>query len=156
MGLTQVVLWIHALCGVAWIGACASFVLAAAALSGEPGELREFALRSAPRINRVCLVLACAIPLTGIGNLFFAARARGYRLPGEFIGILGGKLALFAVMALLLWTAWDSGNALGAKTQDKVDEAADADTVRRLMKLYGLSVGAGALALALGVWLSGT
>jgi hypothetical protein len=156
MALTQVVLWIHALCGVVWVGALASFVLAAAALSGEGGELREFAVRAAPRINRVCLVLACAIPLTGTGNLIFAARARGFALPREFIGIVSAKIALYAVMALLLRTAWHAETALRAKVTAEAGSTAETVEIRYLMKLYGFSVGAGALALGLGLWLSGT
>ena len=156
MALTQVVLWIHALCGAVWVGTCASFVLAGVALSGEGGELREFAMRAAPRINRVCLVLACAIPLTGSGNLIFAARARGFELPREFIGILSAKIALYAVMALLLWTAWRAETALRARVTAAAGNAAEAVEIQRLLKLYGFSVAAGALALGLGLWLSGT
>lgn len=156
MGLTQAVLWIHALCGVAWVGACASFVLAAVALSGERGELREFAIRTAPRINRVCLVLACAIPLSGTGNLIFAARARGFALPREFIGILSAKVALYAVMALLLRTAWSAETALRAKLAAEAGNAAETVEIHKLMKFYGFSVAAGALALGLGLWLSGS
>lgn len=155
MGLTQVVLWIHVLCGVAWVGACASFVLAATALSGEPGELREFTLRTAPRINRICLPLACAMPLTGTCNLIFAARARGLVLPREFIGILIAKIVLYIAMALLLWAAWQSEGALRARADDAGD-ASNTGAIRKLVKLYGLSVGAGAFALGLGLWLSGT
>ena len=62
-----IVLTVHVLCGVLWVGTCASFILAASAMNRESDEWREFALKAAPRINRINLVLACAIPLTGSG-----------------------------------------------------------------------------------------
>ena len=47
-------------------------------------------------------IFALVIPLTGIGNLIYAARMRGDALPPEFIGLLAAKITLFAAMALAL------------------------------------------------------
>jgi hypothetical protein len=148
-----VILWVHVLCGVAWIGVCASFVVAAAALGGEPGELNALTLRAAPRINRLSLPVATLIPLTGMGNLIFVARTRDFILPSEFVGILSAKILLYAVMALALWRAWGL-EATIARSLPKSQMVAMVD-VRKLMMLYGLIIGAGTLALALGLWLSG-
>ncbi len=156
MGLIQAVLWLHVLCGVAWVGMCASFVLAATALHAEPEELRSFASRTAPRINRILLLMAFVMPLTGIGNLVFAARARRFALPGEFVAILAAKVALFTAMALLLWRAWRAEAVLCANTANSGSRVAMRDEIRALTRLYGFSVAAGALALGLGLWLSGT
>jgi hypothetical protein len=157
MALKTVVLWIHALCGVALVGVCGSFVLAAAALSAETKECHDFAVRSAPRIGRLCVVIACVIPLIGICNLVFAARARGATLPTEFVGILAAKIALFTAMAFAIRAASraESAMRIGFPTGDDGDHET-AGQIRRLMTLYGLTMAMGAIALALGLWLSGT
>jgi uncharacterized membrane protein len=154
MGLRSIILWIHALCGMVWVGASASFVIAAAALSGESSELSRFATAAAPRINRIGAILALVIPLTGIGNLVYAARADRYVLPPEFVAILVAKITLFAAMAVALAAAWRAENAMRAEAA--VDSARAAANVGKLMRLYGLIIAMGAVALGLGVWLSGT
>jgi hypothetical protein len=146
-------LWVHVLCGVAWVGVCASFVVAAAALGGEPGELNALALRAAPRINRLSLPVATLIPLTGMSNLIFVALARNFILPFEFVGILSAKILLYAIMALASWRAWKA-EATIVSGLPKSQMMAMVD-IRKLMMLYGLIIGAGMLALALGLWLSG-
>jgi hypothetical protein len=151
-----VILWVHVLCGVVWVGACATFILAAAALAGEPNESYAFAIRSAPRINRLCVPMAIAIPITGIGNLLFAIQARGLVLPAEFVGILAAKVGLLAVMALGLLSAWRAAGILkGQSAIETVDSRCGAN-VRRIMASYGFIVVAGIAALGLGLWLSGT
>ena len=102
MPVASIVLTIHVLCGVLWVGACASFVLAASALNRESGEWREFALKVAPRINRINLMLACAIPLTGLGNLYFAGRVlRGLKFSSRSSSAYwpSAKVVLFIAMA---------------------------------------------------------
>lgn len=154
MTLVSVVLWVHALCGVLWVGACASFVLAAAALSAETAQWREFALRTAPRINRIALAIAGMIPLTGIVNLGFAVAARGFALPAQFVAVLICKIALYAAMALLLRAAWATEPALRSGFANENDSAAS--QIRKLMTLYGATAALGTLALGLGLWLSGS
>ena len=153
MPVASIVLTIHVLCGVLWVGSCASFVLAASALNRESGEWREFALKVAPRINRINLLLACAIPLTGLGNLYFAGRARGFRFPAQFSELLSAKVVLFIAMALALTAAW---SAEGAMSRDQKAGSIDVSASRRLVRLYGITVALGTIALALGLWLSGT
>ncbi|HUN58926.1 MAG TPA: hypothetical protein VMU41_12495 [Candidatus Binataceae bacterium] len=149
----SIVLTVHVLCGVLWVGACASFVLAASALNRESGEWRDFALKVAPRINRINLVAACAIPLTGLGNLYFAGRARGFKFPPQFIGVLAAKIVLFVVMAAALLAAWTAESSM---LPQGPDGSIDARASRRLVRLYGIMVALGTVALALGLWLSGT
>lgn len=154
MALRTVILWVHVLCGVVWVGASANVALAAVALSGEPEEWARFATRSVPRINRVCVVAASVIPVTGIANLGFVARAHRGALPAAFVAILSVKVALFAAMAGVLWAAWGAGSSMeGGSGSSGGDVAAG---VRKLIALYVTIVILGAMALGLGLWLSGT
>jgi hypothetical protein len=151
-----IILWLHILCGVGWVGACATFVLAAGALSDEPDESHAFALSVTPQINRLCLGMAIVIPITGIGNLLFVAEARGSGLPDEFVGILAAKVALFLIMVLALSGACRLVAVLKNQPPAGISESRGAFTIRRIVALYKLIVGAGIIALGLGLWLSGT
>jgi uncharacterized membrane protein len=153
MPVASIVLSVHVLCGVLWVGSCASFVLAASALNRESGEWRDFALRVTPRINRINLLAACVIPLTGLGNLYFAGGPRGFKFPPQFIGVLSAKIVLFLAMAAALAAAWSAEASMHPKEPEcKIDARAS----RRLVRLYGVTVAMGVVALALGLWLSGT
>ena len=154
--IRAVILWVHVLSGVVWVGVCATFILAAAALAGEPNESYAFALRAAPRINRLCVPMAIAIPITGIGNLLFATLTRGSVLPAEFLGILAAKVGLLAFMALGLLGAWRAVAILRRQSAMGATESRYEVNVRRIVASYGLIVGAGIAALGLGLWLSGT
>jgi hypothetical protein len=156
MMIRAVILWLHVVCGVVWISACATFVFAAAALTGEPDEAYAFALRVVPQINRLCSPLAVVIPITGIGNLFFAARARGSALPAEFIGILAAKVALFAIMALGFFGARRAALKFQELSPMGVHKSPYPVSFRLIMAWYGTIVAAGIVALGLGLWLSGT
>jgi putative copper export protein len=154
MVIRAVIVWVHVLCAVLWVGACAVFVITAAALTGEPAESHALAIRTAPRINRVSVPLAILIPLTGLGNLFFAVRTHGLTLPAEFIVLLAAKVILLAVMIMASWSAWRTV----AMLQEKSDGGAtmsDGAELRRLTALYGITGIAGTIAMALGLWLSG-
>src|SRR5437588_1741959 len=140
--MKSVILWVHVLCAVAWVGACATFVVAAMALSSEPAERSLLASRAAPRINRLCRPLAIMIPITGIGNLFFAARERGEHLPAEFVGILTAKLALLVIMALALWRAGRAAQSIGNEPVAAGDDRIG-DSMRELITFYALIMGAG-------------
>jgi hypothetical protein len=149
MSLRTAALWIHVLCGVTWVGTCASFVLAASALASEVDEWRNFAVHTVPKLNRVNIVAACAIPLTGFVNLSFATHAHGGTLPPSFIAILSLKIGLFGLMVSALTLAWHAGRAM---------EGPDGvlGPMGRLMLFYRGTVAMGVIALALGLWLSGT
>jgi uncharacterized membrane protein len=147
------VLWIHVLAGVSWVGACGSFVLAATALAGSGAERRYFAVRSVPRLNRLCLGCASLIPLTGLVNLAFAARAHGNSLSREFTSIVAVKLALFAMMVWALTLIIGRSGALRVERMSAYGEADPA--VSGLLRLYGFTMALGATALLLGLWLAG-
>src|SRR5262249_15315845 len=151
-----VVLWVHVLCGVGWVGACATFVLAAAASAGEPNQSSAFAVRTALRINRLCVPMAIGIPVTGMGNLLFAAQARGSALPLEFMGILAAKVCLLAIMVFGLLGAWRAAVPVRGESPTGSPPMLREVNVRRIAVMYGLIVGAGIVALGLGLWLSGT
>jgi hypothetical protein len=146
--LSGAVLWLHVLGGVGWVGAMASFMLGITALGGTSRERRDFALRVAPRLNRLCMVCAGLIPLTGIANLAFAAERRDGPLPAEFVGIVGVKLGLYTLMALMLWRATTRTAALK-------QDADGAAALRNLVRWYGLMIATGGVALLLGLWLAG-
>jgi len=153
MAPASIVLTIHVLCGVLWVGSCASFILASSAMNRESNEWREFLSKAAPAINRVNLAVACAIPLTGLGNLYFAGRARGFKFAPQFIELLSAKIVLFFAMAVALAAAWPAESALRSPQANRETIVA---TSRRLVRLYGIMVAAGSAALALGLWLAGT
>lgn len=151
--LRAAMLWLHVLCGVTWVGTSAAFVLAASSMAVDSVEWRDFALRAAPRINRLNFAAAALIPLTGIGNLFGAAMTRKGPFPPAFMGILSLKVTIYFVMAILL------SAAVGAERRMR-EAAAAADgleaAARRLVRLYATIAGCGVAALGLGLWLAGT
>ncbi len=93
---------------------------------------------------------ACAMPLTGFVNLFFATHAHGGILPPSFITILSLKIGLFGLMVSALILAWHTGRALEGPN------GALGMPMRRVMLFYRGTVAMGVVALALGLWLSGT
>jgi uncharacterized membrane protein len=153
MALREAVLWLHVLCGVTWVGTSAAFVLAASSMAVETEEWKEFALHAAPRINRINLVAAAIIPLSGIGNLFGAAMTRKGPFPPAFVGILSLKVVIYFVMAILLSAAVGAERRMreAAISAERLKPAA-----QRLTRLYGVIAGCGVVALGLGLWLAGT
>lgn len=154
VGLPGIVLWIHVICGVTWISVIASLVIASYGLAEEGSALTEFVLRAAPRINRVAIVCASLVVVTGFGNFIFAAKQHGMALPGEFIGILSAKIAL---LGLMLWALWRAMEGLLRLRRNVINGAPDdlAAGVRELLRWYDLIVVAGVVALGLGLWLAG-
>ena len=143
--LRSAFLWIHVLCGSLWVAVSLSFVLAAGASTGE--ERAGFAARVAPRLNRLNLAAIVLLPLTGIANLFYVARARHFSLPTAFVEVLGAKLLLLCGMAAAFTIAWGAAESLGSGAQGGE---------RRLLWLYGAMAAMGAVALMLGLWLAGS
>jgi len=139
-------LWIHVLCGASWVAISLSFVLAAGASTET--ERAGFAARVAPVLNRLNLTAIVILPLSGIANLIFVARARHFSLPAAFVEVLGAKLLLLCGMAAALAVAWGAAARLGS--------GATGDDERRLLWLYGAMAAMGAVALMLGLWLAGS
>ncbi|HVA41143.1 MAG TPA: hypothetical protein VNF49_10805 [Candidatus Binataceae bacterium] len=154
MVIRSVVLWIHVLCGVTWVGTSASFLLAASAMTAESDEWREFALKAAPRINRINVVPALVLPLTGAGNLFSAAMVRKSPFPPEFIGIVALKVVLFCFMGLMLAASFAAERSMREGFAVSNEDGVVAG--QRLVRLYGSIAALGTIALCLGLWLAGT
>ena len=159
MVIRSVVLWVHVLCGVIWIGTSASFLLAVSAMTPESAEWRDFAVRAVPPINRINVVAALIIPMTGAGNLFSAALMRRSPFPPAFVGIVAIKVVLFFVMGVMLAAAFAAERAM---RESFAGERLDRDfgdgvaALRRLVRLYGAIAAFGVIALVLGLWLAGT
>jgi hypothetical protein len=159
MVIRSVVLWVHVLCGVIWVGTTASFLLAISAMTAESAEWRDFALRAAPRINRINVVAALIIPMTGAGNLFWAALMRRSPFPPAFVGIVAIKVVLFFIMGVMLAAAFAAERTM---RESFAGERPDHDfhdgvaALRRLVRLYGTIAALGGVALVLGLWLAGT
>lgn len=159
MVIRSVVLWVHVLCGVIWVGTSASFLLAISAMTAESAEWRDFALRAAPPINRINVVAALIIPMTGAGNLFSAALMRRSPFPPAFVGIVAIKVVIFFVMGVTLAAAFAAERAMRESFAGEPPDHDFADGVaalRRLVRLYGTIAAFGAVALVLGLWLAGT
>lgn len=159
MVIRSVVLWVHVLCGVIWVGTTASFLLAISAMTAESAEWRDFALRAASRINRINVVAALIIPMTGAGNLFSAALMRRSPFPPAFVGIVAIKVVLFFIMGVMLAAAFAAERTM---RESFAGERPDHDfhdgvaALRRLVRLYGTIAALGGVALVLGLWLAGT
>lgn len=138
-------LWIHVLCGALWVIVSLSFVLAAGAST--EAERAGFTARVASRLNWLNLVAIVLLPLSGVANLFYVARARRFSLPAAFVQVLGVKLLLWCGMAAALAMAWRAATGRGAETQG---------SEWRLLRLYGAMAAMGAIALMLGLWLAGS
>ena len=157
MLIRSVVLWVHVLCGVIWVGTSASFLLAISAMTAESAEWRDFALRAAPPINRINVGAALIIPMTGAGNLFSAALMRRSPFPPAFVGIVAIKVVLFFVMGVMLAAAFAAERAMRESfTGEHRDLADGVAALRRLVRLYGAIAVFGVVALVLGLWLAGT
>jgi hypothetical protein len=139
-------LWIHVLCGAAWVAVSLSFMLAAGAATED--ERAGFAAGVAPTLNRLNLAAVATLPLSGIANLFFVARERHYRLPAAFVEVLAAKLLLWCAMAAALAIAWRTVAQLGAQSTG--------GGAKRLMRVYSAMAALGAAALMLGLWLAGS
>ena len=139
-------LWIHALSALVWTGSCASLVLVGSALAAGSDESRDFMLKAAPRIDRVNLAAAATLLLSGAMNLAIYGAARHYAFSPGFIAVLCAKIGLFAAMTLALSASWRAEAMLGHDAPG---------ATARIVKLSGLTVAAGTIALALGLWLLG-
>jgi hypothetical protein len=144
--LRTVILWIHALSGLVWTGGCAAFVLAGSAVTAGSDEWRDFGLKVAPRLDRLNLGAAAILLLTGAINLMLVGTARGYSFSSAFVTVLGLKIGLFVTMTLALAAAWRAEAAVRSDL---------ARGMRTMVRLSGLTVIAGTIALGLGLWLLG-
>jgi hypothetical protein len=150
------ILWIHAGAGAIWIGACACFVIAGLALTPGSVEQRNFAVGAAPKIDRLALIAASLLFLTGLLNLSIAGLWRGLAaFSTAFITILAVKVGLFiAMVSVMHWTM-----RIGVTIKSVIERGrSDAlpTAIRRMVKAHTAVVAMGAIALMLGLWLMGS
>ncbi len=155
MILRSAILWMHVLSGVLWVGLCATFVLAAAISSGRFSDSSAFDISVVAQINRVCVLLALAIPLTGVANLFFVFRQYGH-LSAQFVAIVLAKIGLLGLMSLALGISLRAVRRLRPASSNRAANSPQVANLRPIVAAYGVIVGAGIVALGLGLWLSGS
>jgi putative copper export protein len=136
--LTTAILWIHATAGALWIGACACFVIAGLALPPGSGEQRNFVVRSAPKIDRLAMLAAAILLLTGLINLVEAAISRQFAFSTAFMTVLAIKILLYIAMLAAMRSSMKTG------------------ALNRMLKAHAAIVAMGAVALLLGLWLIGS
>ncbi len=149
LALRTVILWTHALGGVAWAGSSACFVIAGWAAGTRELERRAFVQRVAPAINRVAMFAMLFVLASGIVNLFIAGSTRQFHFSDAFLTVLGMKIAIFIAMFALLGASFRAAARLSATGQSPPAPAA------RLLVLNGAIAALGGIALMLGLWLLG-
>ena len=136
--LTTTILWLHATAAAIWIGACACFVIAALATTPESPEQQNLAIRAAPKINRLAILAAALLLLTGLVNLFQAAIARRFAFSTAFTTVLAIKILLYIAMLATMRASMKTAS------------------IDRMIKAQAATVAMGSVALLLGLWLIGS
>ena len=145
------ILWIHAVGGVAWVGAATVFVIAAGAVGLDDDEGLAMVRRIAPAIDRIGLFAMLFIVVSGAVNIYMAGLTRGFAFSNAFIELLSIKIALLSAMFVLLTLSFRTEPQLVSSDLSRARMAA-----RRLIA-FNLAVRAlGAAALLIGLWLLGT
>jgi len=145
------ILWLHAIGGVAWVGAAAMFVIASSAVSLEDDEGLAMVRRIAPAINRIGLAALLFIVISGIVNIYIAGLMRNFAFSNAFIELLALKIAALSAMYVLLTLSWRAEASLASSDQSQIHRAA-----RRLISYNVAIIGLGATALLMGLWLLGS
>ena len=136
--MTTAILWIHATAGALWIGACACFVIAALALTPGTNEHRNFVDRSAPKIDRLAILAAALLLLTGLVNLAQAAISRQFAFSTAFTTVLAIKIVLYIAMLVTMRSSMKTA------------------AIDRKVKAHAAIAAMGSIALLLGLWLIGS
>ena len=136
--MTTAILWIHATAGALWIGACACFVIAALALTPGTNEHRNFVVRSAPKIDRLAILAAALLLLTGLVNLAQAAISRQFAFSTAFKTVLAIKIVLYIAMLVTMRSSIKTAG------------------IDRKVKAHAAIAAMGSIALLLGLWLIGS
>jgi hypothetical protein len=144
------ILWVHAVGGVAWVGAAAVFVLAVGATGNEDDEGLAMVRRVAPVINRIGLGAMLFIVASGIVNIYLAGLMRGFAFSNTFIELLFAKIGILLAMYAVLTVSWRAERVLMSSEPEVAHRAA-----RRLIVSNLAVMGLGATALLIGLWLLG-
>ncbi len=145
------ILWLHAVGGIAWVGAATVFVIAVGAVGLEDDEGVVLVRRIAPIVNRVGLAAMLFIVASGIINIYIAGLMRRFVFSNAFVGLLTLKIALLSAMYGVLAMSFRAQRQLAATDQSQAHRAA-----LRLMILNLAIIGLGAIALLIGLWLLGS
>ena len=153
--MTTTILWIHATAGALWIGACACFVIAGLALAPGTDEQRNFAINAASKIDRLAMLSAGLLFLTGLLNLSIAAAFHGFAFSNAFMIVLAIKVALFiAMVSTMHWSMRIAAVIRSVLERGRTDAIPGA--IGRMTKAHAAVVAMGSIALILGLWLIGT
>ena len=151
LALRTTILWIHAIGGVAWIGASACFVIVVSVTSTEEEEGRAMIRRIAPAIDRVGMAAFLFILLSGIVNLYIAGLMRNFSFSDTFIEVLAAKIGIYLAMFAILTASFRAEAMLSSP-----DATASQHAISRLLLLNIAVMALGATALLLGLWLLGS
>jgi putative copper export protein len=153
--LATTILWIHATAGALWIGACACFVIAGLAMTPGSPEQRNLAMRASLKIDRLAILAAALLLLTGLVNLVEAAISRRFAFTTAFATVLAIKILLFIAMLATMRSSMKIGAVIRAVIErgrtDALPTALD-----RMVKAHAAIVAMGSIALLLGLWLIGS
>jgi len=136
--LTTAILWLHATAAAFWIGACACFVIASLATTPGSPEQQNLAMRAAPKINRLAILAASLLLLTGLVNLFQAAISRRFAFSTAFTTVLAIKILLYIAMLATMRASMKTA------------------AIDRMIRAQAAIVAMGSIALLLGLWLIGS
>jgi hypothetical protein len=153
--LWTIFLWIHASAGAIWATASACFVIAGLALAPNSVEQRNFVNKAAAAIERIGLLAAATLLVTGLINLFTVATFRGFALPTQFVVVLSIKILLFIAMTVVLIRAMRVGGAIRALLERARAGAIPSAMTTMVRAHFAIAV-MGSMALILGLWLSGS
>ncbi|HYL58804.1 MAG TPA: hypothetical protein VEU51_08025, partial [Candidatus Acidoferrales bacterium] len=117
-------------------------------------EQRDFLQNGAPRINRLAMAAAIGLPLTGVFNWSQAVATHRGMLSPVFSGLLAAKIGLYLLM---LWALTVAIRAVPQSLNDwhLGDTLAPARATSTMLKAHAAIVAMGAIAMMLGVWLTG-
>ena len=149
--MRMTILWVHAVGGVAWVGAATVFVIAASAVGLEDEEGLAMVRRIAPAINRIGLAAMLFIIVSGVVNIYLAGLTRGFAFSNNFIELLFAKIAILLAMFGVLTASWRAEARLASTDPSQARSAA-----YRLMRYNLAVIGLGAAALLIGLWLLGS
>jgi hypothetical protein len=151
----NVILWAHAAAGGIWIAACACFVIAGLAIEDGSEEQLSFVRRGIVRINRLALVMAAILLLSGAANIANAGMMRGWHLHAGFLLVLAAKIAIFIVMAAALAVTARAAARTRAIAESG-NHGAVSGAIRPMVRAHFAMLVLGSVALVLGLWLVGS
>ncbi len=129
-------------------------MIAGLAIEDGTSEQGDFVRRAIGSINRIAMVAAAIVIVTGAANIVFYFIKHDH-VRTSFLFVLTAKLAIFGVMATAL--AITVSAATRARGMLEVgNRSALPGAIRRMVRAHFAMVALGSIALVLGLWLSGT